>query len=113
MSFERIVRPFQTIPFSPTPRPAIIEPAEELEDIILEIGRSGSIKTLQGSFSSTVTAFVKETGQEISRDVVTRRVENPSDPSQFVEVEDTRRIEIESGKKDTYRVQDITFKESE
>lgn len=111
MNFERLVRPFQTVPFNPTPLPGATpaEP-EAQEDIVLMIGRNGaSIKTLSGNWNSSITSFVKEETREISRETSERRVENPTDPSQYVTVEDTDKVSLESGKKDTYKLQEIEF----
>lgn len=112
--FERIVRPFQTTPFSPAPRPAIIEPDEPLENIVLIYGDGNSTaRTLVGSESGSITSFTKDETKEISREVTERRVENPDDPDQYVMVEDPKSIELEGGKRDTYKKQDITFKDPE
>lgn len=113
MSFERIVRPFQTIPFTPVARVVPTE-EDELEDIVLEIGKDrGSVKTMQGSWSSSITAFTIDEGEEITRDVVVRRVENPNDPSQYVDVEDTSKVKWSTGKKDTYKETELTLKTNE
>jgi hypothetical protein len=112
MTFERIVRPFQTVPFTPPPPAAVIE-AEELEDVVLEFGRDGTVKTLQGSSSASSTSFTKTESKEVTRTKTERRVENPDDSSQYVMVEDTDKIEIESGKQDTYQYQVLEFEKQE
>lgn len=109
MTFERIVRPFQKADF--TPPPAAVAPEEPLENIVLMIGKEGaSAKFLVGNISTSITSFVKDDSKEISRETTERRVENPDDPSQYVNVLDTDKIGVESGKRDTYKQQDITFK---
>ncbi len=57
-SLERIVRPFQTNVITP-PQRVLTDYQAEPEDVItLEFGRNGSGKTLQGSYSNTVTLYM-------------------------------------------------------
>jgi hypothetical protein len=112
MTFERIVRPFQTVPFTPPPPAAVIDTAE-LEDVVLEFGREGTVKTLQGSSSASSTSFTKTESKEVTRETTERRVENPDDPSQYVMVEDTDKIEVESGRQDTYEYRVIEFEKQD
>lgn len=107
MSFELLVRPFQTVQISPNARVAYQSPDDELEDVIIEIGKSGQVLTLNGSTSSSTTAFTETKTKEIDRDTTERRVENPDDPSQYVMVEDTNKLRTESGKKETYKKEEI------
>lgn len=113
MTFERIVRPFQTTPNTPAPIAAIVPPDEELENVILQLGKEGSVKTLQGSSSASSSSFSKTESKEVTRETSERRVENPDDPSQYVMVEDTDKIETESGKQDTYEYRTIEFEKQE
>lgn len=113
MSFERIVRPFQTTPFNPAIRPALIDVDEVLENVVLLIGQEGEVKTLQGSDSASQSAFTKTESKEVTRTTTERRVENPDDPSQYVVVEDTDKIEVESGKQDTYEYRTIEFEKKD
>lgn len=112
LNYERIVRPFQTVPFSPPAQAVIIAPDEPLEDVLIEIGKQGQVKTMNASSSSSMSSFTKTESKEISRETTERRVENPDDPSQYVVVEDTNKIELESGKQDTYEHRILEFEKA-
>lgn len=114
MSFEIIVRPFQTIRVHPLPKGAtVLEATEEPEPIVLVFGADAQVKKLNGSVSVSSTSFQEKESKELSRETKERRVENPDDPSQYVIVEDTTKITTESGKQDTYEKQSFEFKDQE
>lgn len=111
MTFERIVRPFQKADF--TPPPAAVAPEEPLENIVLMIGKEGgTAKMLVGNISGSITSFHEDKQKETSRTTVERRVENPDDPSQYVMVEDTDKIKLKGGKRDTHKKTELTFEPS-
>ena len=110
MTFERIVRPFQTVQVAPLPQGAtVLEPNVPLPPITLVFGQSGDIKSLNGSGSSESTAFTDDKMKETKRETVVKRVENPDDSSQYVNVENPKKIEMESGKADTFKRQEMEF----
>jgi hypothetical protein len=84
---ERIVRPFAGFPALPglaPPQPAV-EP--QTENVRLEIGKDSGTKTYSGSFSANVSRYMDANVKEKKRETSEKRVENPDDPSQFVNVE--------------------------
>ncbi len=57
MTLERIVRPFQTGDISPSkPRP-ISEATAEQNNVIINPGHAGTVKTFSGSYNLTVTFY--------------------------------------------------------
>lgn len=112
MTFERIVRPFQKVDFTPPPAP--VAPETPLENVVLMIGKEGaSAKMLVGNSSGEITSFHEDKQKEVSRTTIERRVENPDDPSQYVNVADTDKIKTKGGKKDTFKQMEIAFKPQE
>ncbi|MDE2284704.1 MAG: hypothetical protein KGK33_08840 [Hyphomicrobiales bacterium] len=83
---ERIVRPFQSKDVTPPQR--ILNPSEPaVDNVVLRCGQSGSTKTFNSSFSSTITSYVANKQRELSRDTHVKRVTNPDDETQYVDVE--------------------------
>lgn len=92
-SIELLVRPFQTRDVTP---PAIIpgEP-KEIEIPILLIG-SDDAKTfkLDVAITTNVNVVTETNYTETSRQTVTKRITNPDDPNQHVDVENTVQSEV-------------------
>ncbi len=85
-SLERIVRPFQSRDVSPPQR--ILNPSEPPADnVLIQCGESGSTKTFNSSFSRTVTSYVENKHRELARDTHVKRITNPDDETQYVDVE--------------------------
>lgn len=85
-SLELLVRPFQTKDVTP-PKP-IIGTEKAVDPVNVSIGASGGTAFVFRAFS--VIEFTTEdshTYREIDRKTHIKRVENPDDPSQFVDVE--------------------------
>lgn len=102
MSLERIVRPFATTDVTPPQR--IIDPTVVVvPNLLLQIGMVGATKTLNGSFSATIDAYSDDAHKEIARTTEIKRVTNPDDPSQFLEVENVKKLTTEKGSADTYK----------
>ncbi len=62
-SLERIVRPFQSKDVTPPQR---IEDTTDTppENVLIQCGQSGSTKTFNSSYSSTITSYVKANQHE-------------------------------------------------
>jgi hypothetical protein len=85
-SLERIVRPFQSKDVTPPQR--ILNPSEPpVDNVLIQCGQNGSTKTFNSSFSSTVTSYVEAKHRELSRDTHVKRITNPDDEAQYVDVE--------------------------
>jgi hypothetical protein len=108
VSLERIVRPFVTLDVTPPQR--IIDPAiEAVPNLVLQIGMEGTIKTLNGSYSASINGYTDSNNTELSRETSVKRVTNPDDPSQFVDVEVVNKLTVEKGKQDTYQKSSYEF----
>jgi hypothetical protein len=85
-SLERIVRPFQSKDVTPPQR--ILNPSEPpVDNVLIQCGQNGSTKTFNSSFSSTVTSYVEAKHRELSRATQVKRITNPDDETQYVDVE--------------------------
>ena len=93
MSFERIVRPFQTRDVTPSQR--IFDPSEVAqENVTLKCGEVGSTTTFSGNYSGSVSSYCPSRQREMSRTVETKRIENPDDSTQYVNVEMAKSIKF-------------------
>ena len=107
-SLERIVRPFQKSGVSYPTR--IFDPTRrETEDAVLMIGQEGSTKIFNESFSSRVTTYKDQEVKEQSRETETKRIKNPDDESQFVDVENIKKLVTEQGEGAKYQKSTYTF----
>ena len=107
-ALERIVRPFQRSGVSYPTR--IFDPTQkEVEDAVLMIGKEGSTKTFNESFSSRVTTYKDQEVKEQSRETETKRIKNPDDESQFVDVENIKKLVTEQGEGAKYQKSTYTF----
>jgi hypothetical protein len=105
---ESIVRPFQTTDFSPgrtTPQGAV----PVAETLLVEIGKVGQVTTFQGSFSLTTTVYMDQKAKEISRETSVKRVTNPDDETQFVDVERIDKLVTTFGSGKDYQKTESTF----
>jgi len=85
-SLERIVRPFQSKDVTPPQR--ILNPSDlPVDNVLIQCGQVGSTKTFNSSFSSTVTSYVENKHRELNRDTSVKRITNPDDETQYVDVE--------------------------
>ena len=62
-NLESVVRPFQLNSVSP-PTAVPVAPVVPVANVIMNIGRNGSVKTMSGSYSSTVTFYMKKKSKE-------------------------------------------------
>jgi hypothetical protein len=107
--FEQIVRPFQlptvTYPtriFDPT-KPVVVE------DVVVTYGLEGQAKEYQCSFSENVTTYKDEKVKEKSRETSKKRIENPDDSSQFVDVELIKKLTTTKGTGTKYQKSEYQF----
>lgn len=85
-SLERIVRPFQSKDVTPPQR--IFNSSETpVDNVLVQCGQAGSTKTFNSSHSSTVTSYVENKHRELSRETSVKRITNPDDDTQYVDVE--------------------------
>ena len=85
-SLERIVRPFQSKDVTPPQR--VFNPSETpVDNVRIVCGQAGSTKTFNSSHSSTVTSYVEGKHRELSRETSVKRITNPDDETQYVDVE--------------------------
>jgi hypothetical protein len=88
MTFERIVRPFQARTVAPAPvLPAPGSTTAAVPNVELKFGAVGETKTFNGSESHSMSTFCPTAVRETARETHTKRVENPDDPTQYVNVE--------------------------
>jgi hypothetical protein len=90
---ELLVRPFETKDVTPPKR--IIGAEKTVDPVDVSIGASGGTAFVFRAFS--VIEFKTEdsfTYKEIERKTHTKRIENPDDPTQFVEVERIDQISL-------------------
>lgn len=107
-SLEQIVRPFQRTGISYPTR--IYDPtAKETKDAVLMLGKEGSTKTFNESFSQRVTTYKDQEIKEKSRVTEVKRVENPDDASQYVDVEIIKKLTTEQGEGSRYQKSTYTF----
>lgn len=89
-SLEKLVRPFQLQGFSPAQAVpgAAVAP---VDNAVLAIGQEGATKTFSGNYRRNVTFYMDAQNKEMTgsdkREVTKKRIENPDDNTQYVEVE--------------------------
>jgi hypothetical protein len=91
--FELIVRPFQTRDVTPPIR--IIGKEKIVESPSQSYGKEGG-KVFPFSFFQSMTVETAQEFTEINRETVKKRVENPDDSTQFVEVEQVKKLFLRS-----------------
>lgn len=107
--FETIVRPFQRREVTLPQR--IFDPSETLPtNVHLTLGIGGQGKTFNESFSEHITIFAETKSEEVSRDTSKKRITNPDDSSQFVDVEVIKKLRTEEGEGRNYRKVELTLK---
>jgi hypothetical protein len=107
--FETIVRPFQRTGVS-YPERIFDTTAKPVVNVTLSLGLEGATKTFQESFSQHVTTYKDAQIKELSRTVEKKRITNPNDDSQYVDVENIKKLTTEKGKGRTYERAEYEFK---
>jgi hypothetical protein len=95
------VSPTPTRIFNPTQKP--------VEDTVLTLGKEGRTKTFNESFSEKVTTYRDQEIKEKSRETEVKRVTNPDDDSQFVDVENIKKLVTEHGEGSKYQKSTYSF----
>ena len=90
MNLEQIIRPFQDRDI--TPPKVVIGSRKEIEDIHVSFGGPGEKVFGFSLWSSTELGATANDYKEIKRTTVTKRVENPDDPDQYVDVKNTTNL---------------------
>jgi hypothetical protein len=106
--FEQIVRPFQ-LP-SVTYPTRIFDPTKAaVEDIVKTFGEEGRPKSYQCSFNENITTYKDEKVKEKSRETSKKRIENPDDSSQHVDVELINKLTTTKGTGSKYQKSEYEF----
>ena len=92
MSLERTIRPFQ-LP-AVTPPALVLDDTKQSDPVAVSLGREGG-KTFDYSYSfSSSVHSASDSYKEVSRKSESKRVENPDDPDQFVEIKRATEIKL-------------------
>jgi hypothetical protein len=92
MSLERTIRPFQ-LP-AVTPPALVLDDTKQSDPVAVSLGREGG-KTFDYSYSfSSSVHSASDNYKEVSRKSETRRIENPDDPDQFVDIKRATEINL-------------------
>ena len=92
MSLERTIRPFQLL--TVTPPALVLDDTKQSDPVAVSLGREGG-KTFDYSYSfSSSVHSATDSYKEVSRKSETKRVENPDDPDQFVEIKRATEIKL-------------------
>ncbi len=73
------------------------------------LGKEGSTKTFNESFSDRVTTYRDQEIKEKSRQTETKRIKNPDDESQFIDVENIKKLVTEQGEGSKYQKSTYSF----
>ncbi len=107
-TLEQIVRPFQRTGVS-YPTRIFDSTQKPVDDTVLTPGKDGSTKTFNESFSERVTTYKDQEIKEQSRQTETKRIKNPDDETQFVDVENIKKLVTEQGEGAKYQKSTYTF----
>lgn len=99
---EGIVRPYQTREIAPIGISINYTQTTPPENVVVEIGRGGDVKTFNASYSMSISMYMdaqkKEKGRSPSRGSRTVRVKNPQDKEQWVDVKVTNWMWVQGPK---------------
>lgn len=109
-TFDKIVRPFQ-LPTVTYPT-RIFDPTRAPPAAVVEVlyGEDSNAKSFQCSFSESITTYKDEKVKEKSRETSKKRIENPDDSSQFVDVELINKLTTTKGTGSKWQKSDYEFK---
>jgi hypothetical protein len=92
VSLERTIRPFQ-LP-AVTPPALVLDDTKQADPVAVSLGREGGKRfDYSYSFSSSVHSAT-DSYKEVSRKTETKRIENPDDSDQFVEIKRATEIKL-------------------
>jgi hypothetical protein len=101
VTIDLIIRPFQSVTITP-PRRIASAPTEP-QEVVLLIGVEGEGKTFTGNFSSSQSFYMGQIVKETNRDTTQKRIENPDDSEQHVDVANINRLTTKSGSGQQYQ----------
>jgi len=100
---ETIVRPFETIGVSPPFR--VVTTERNTSDVALQLGLSGAGRIFNCTESSNQTFYHDRENEEQKREIEKKRVTNPDDENQFIDVEIIKKLEVKGGRGLTFERQ--------
>jgi hypothetical protein len=107
-ALEQVVRPFQRSGVSYPVR--IFDPTQKIaDDAVLAIGKEGTTKTFTESLSQRVTTYQDQEIEEQSREIEVKRITNPDDNAQYVDVENIKKLVTEQGEGAKYQKSTYSF----
>ncbi len=107
-ALEQLVRPFQRSGVSYPVR--IFDPTQKVaDDTVLALGKEGATKTFTESLSQRVTTYQDQEIKEKSREIEVKRVTNPDDSNQYVDVENIKKLVTEHGEGAKYQKSTYSF----
>ena len=108
MTIDLIIRPFQSVTVTPPRRTASAPSAPE--EVVLLIGTEGEGKTFTGNYSSSQSFYMGQIVKETTRNTTQKRIENPDDSEQHVDVANINRLTTRSGSGQQYQQTIYTYK---
>lgn len=110
-TLEQIVRPFQRSGVSYPVR--IFDPTQKAaDDVVLTLGKEGTTKTFTESLSQRITTYQDQQIKEQSRETEVKRITNPDDSAQYVDVENVKKLVTEQGEGAKYQKSTYSFSNS-
>ena len=106
-TFETIVRPFQTIGVSPPVR--VVTTEKNTSDVVLQLGLTGSGRIFNCTESSSLSFYHDRENKEFERKTQTKKVTNPDDENQFIDVELIKKLTVKGGSGLTYEKQILSL----
>jgi hypothetical protein len=80
-----------------------------MPNVLLLVGDVGEGTIFTGSFSQQRSYFQTTPTKETHRDSVKKRIRNPDDPDQHVDVLDVKRVKGKEGTGQQYEVRDVKY----
>lgn len=106
--FESFVRPFQTIGVSPPVR--VVTTEKSPSNVVLQLGLNGSGRIFNCTESSSLTFYHDRENTEFKRKTETKKVTNPDDENQFIDVELIKKLTVKGGSGLTFEKQILELK---
>lgn len=86
ITLESIVRPFQSINFTPGIKDPDATPPNSVGNMVLSVGSFGNLKKLSGSMSGGESHYMDQKHTETTRHVQNYKIVNPDDTAQHADV---------------------------
>lgn len=106
-AFETVVRPFQTIGVAPPVR--VVTTQRNTSNVALQLGLNGAGRIFNCTESSNMTFYHDRENAEKKRTTETKRVTNPQDENQYIDVELIKKLTVKGGSGLTYEKQILTL----